>query len=155
MENKITPEQEWQWCLVGNIAEKHEYGEEHEMKYGNKQFRPNAKVYINLIYGGMGHEHILVIGIPRHSSDYIEIVTARKNVYNFRVQKVFKPAVLKKMKNWRRRSMRPETDGATSPTCTRILLVTTRARPGSLPLKTREILQGASPTGSGSFPRTI
>ena len=77
-----------------NIMEKN-----NEMKYGNKQFRPNAKVYINLIYGGMGHEHILVIGIPRHSSDYIEIVTARKNVYNFRVQKVFKPAVLKRMKN--------------------------------------------------------
>ena len=99
MEKEIIKEQEWQWCLVGNIVEKHEYGEEHEIKYGNKQFRPNAKVYINLIYGGMGHEHILVIGVPRHSSNYIEVVIARKNVCNFRVQKVFKPAVLKRMKN--------------------------------------------------------
>ena len=95
-------EQEWQWCLVGNIVEAHEYGEEHIIKYGNKQFSPNTKVFINLIYGGMGHERILVIGKPRHSSKYIEIVIARKYVNNFRVQKVFKPAVLERMKksNW-------------------------------------------------------
>lgn len=95
----IDSEEEWQWCLVGNIVEKHEYGEERTIKYGNKQFRPNAKVFINLVYGGMGHESILVIGMPRHSSKYIEIVIARKYVCNFRVQKVFKPAVLKRMKN--------------------------------------------------------
>lgn len=89
---------EWQWCLVANIVKEHEYGEEHIIRYGNKQFRPNAKVYINLIYGGMGHERILVIGMPRHSSKYIEIVIARKYVHHFRVQKVFKPAVLKRMK---------------------------------------------------------
>lgn len=90
--------QVWRWCLVGNIVESHEYGEEHVIKYGNKQFRPNAKVYINLVYGGMGHEKILVIGRPRHSSNYIEIVISRKHVYNFCVQKVYKPAVLEKMK---------------------------------------------------------
>ncbi len=99
MESEINTEKEWQWCLVGNIVEKHEHGEEHILKYGNKQFRPNAKVYINLVYGGMGHENILVIGMPRHSSKYIEIVTSRKYVCNFRVQKVFKPAVLNRMKN--------------------------------------------------------
>ncbi|MCI8410153.1 MAG: hypothetical protein HFJ09_12940 [Lachnospiraceae bacterium] len=90
-------EQEWQWCLVGNIVEEHEYGENHELRCGNKQFRPNAKVYVNLIYGGMGHESILVIGTPRHSHRYIEIVIARKYVVNFRLQKVFKPVILKRM----------------------------------------------------------
>ena len=90
-------EQEWQWCLVGNIVGEHISGESHELKYGNKQFRPHAKVYINLIYAGMGHESILVLGIPRHSSRYIEIVIARKYVENFRLQKVFKPVVLKQM----------------------------------------------------------
>lgn len=96
--NKLE-EQEWQWCLVGNIVEEHEYGEEHIIKSGNKQFRPNAKVFINMIYGGMGHESVLVIGTPRHSKRYIEIVIARKYIHNFRMQKVFKPAVLNKMKN--------------------------------------------------------
>ena len=40
--------QEWQWCLVGNIVEEHEHGESHEIRHGNKQFRPNAKMFINL-----------------------------------------------------------------------------------------------------------
>ena len=93
-----TPEQEWQWCLAGNIKEVHEYGEGHELRYGNKQFRPGAKVFVNLVYGGMAHEHILAIGIPRHASHYIEIVIKRDVVENFRLQKVFKPAVLNRMK---------------------------------------------------------
>lgn len=90
-------EQEWQWCLVGNIVEERKYGENHELRYGTKQFRPNAKVFINLVYGGMGHEDILVIGIPRHSYRYIEIVIKRKYVKNIRLQKVFKPSVLERM----------------------------------------------------------
>ncbi|MBD5082157.1 MAG: hypothetical protein HDT44_10405 [Ruminococcaceae bacterium] len=98
-ESNTTREQEWQWCLVGNIVDAHKHGEEHIIKYGNKQFRPGAKVYINLVYGGMAHENILVIGLPRRSSKYIEIVIARKYVCNFRLKKVFKPAVLEKMKN--------------------------------------------------------
>ncbi|MBQ8568899.1 MAG: hypothetical protein IJ446_06755 [Oscillospiraceae bacterium] len=100
-DNIRTPEteQEWRWCLVGNIVPKHEHGEEHIIKYGNKQFRPDAKVYINPVYAGMGHENIVVIGTPRHTSKYIEIAVSRRYVYNFRVQKVFKPAVLRKMKS--------------------------------------------------------
>lgn len=86
---------EWRWCLVGNIVEKHEFGEEHELKYGTKHFRPGAKVFINPVYGGMGHKHILVIGVPRHMKNYIEVVIRRKFVCDFRVQKVYKPAVLK------------------------------------------------------------
>ena len=97
-------EYEWQWCLVGNIVKEHKYGENHELRYGNKQFRPNTKVFVNLVYGGMGHESVLVIGIPRYSKRYIEIVIARKYIENFRLQKVFKPAVLKRMNqsdwNW-------------------------------------------------------
>lgn len=95
-------EEEWQWCLVGNIVQEHEYGENHEIRYGNKQFRPGAKVYINLVYGGMGHENIVVIGRPRHTRKYIEIVTARKYVENFRLQKVYHPTILKKIEqsNW-------------------------------------------------------
>lgn len=96
-QDEYPDEQEWQWCLVGNIVEEHEFGENHIVKYGTKQFRPNAKVFINLIYGGMGHEQILVIGIPRHSQSYIEIVIPRKHVCNFRMKKVFKPAVLKRI----------------------------------------------------------
>ena len=90
-------EQEWQWCLVGNIVREHEYGENHEIRYGNKQFYPNTKVFVNLVYGGMGYEYIHVIGTPRHSCKYIEVVIPKRHVENFRLQKVFKPAVLKRM----------------------------------------------------------
>ncbi len=99
IQEETANEQEWQWCLVGNIVEKHEFGEDHAIKYGTKHFRPGAKVFINLVYGGMGHENILVIGVPRHMKQYIEVVIRRKYVCNFRVQKVYKPAVLKMMKD--------------------------------------------------------
>ncbi len=29
-------EQEWRWCLVGNIVGEHEYGEDHELRCGTK-----------------------------------------------------------------------------------------------------------------------
>ena len=96
--NEEIVEQEWQWCLVGNIVDEHEYGENHEIRHGNKQFRPGAKVFVNLVYGGMGHENILVIGNPRRSHRYIEIVIARKYVENFRLQRVYKPQVLERMR---------------------------------------------------------
>lgn len=66
---------EWRWCLVGNIVEQHPYGQEHVIMRGNKQFRPGAKVYINLVYGGMGHEAVLVVGKPRRSFQLIETGT--------------------------------------------------------------------------------
>ncbi|MBR1823587.1 MAG: hypothetical protein IJ779_05080 [Ruminococcus sp.] len=92
-------EQEWRWCLVGNIVETHILGEEHEIMHGTKHFRPNAKVYIALAYPGMGNERVRVIGIPRHLRDYIEIAISRQYICNFRLQKVFSPAVLRHMKN--------------------------------------------------------
>lgn len=90
-------EQKWRWCLVGNIVDEHEFWEDHRLMRGTKHFRPGAKVYINLVYGGMGHESILVIGNPRHSGKYIEITIARKYVENFRLQRVYKPQVLRRM----------------------------------------------------------
>ena len=68
-------------------------------KAGTKHFSSGTKVFVTLVYGGMGHERILVIGIPRHSRQYIEVVIPRDYVENFRVQKVFKPALLKRMEN--------------------------------------------------------
>lgn len=34
----------WSWCLIGNIVEKHIYGEEHEIRYGSKHFSGGTKV---------------------------------------------------------------------------------------------------------------
>ncbi len=87
----------WTWCLVGNIAEKHEYGEEHEIMIGTKHFAPGTKVLCAPTQWGDGYENIVVIGSPRHGSPYVEIVTRSKHVENYRMQKVYKPSILKRM----------------------------------------------------------
>lgn len=97
MSNDNSAELEWRWCIVGNIVDERECGEAHEIRRGIKNFRPGARVYINLVYGGMCHERILVIGVPRHCPRYIETVIRREYVRNFRIRRVFKPAVLKSM----------------------------------------------------------
>lgn len=83
------------WCLVANITEEHKFGEEREIRVGTKQFRPGAKVYLAPVQWGDGFENVVAIGVPRHSKHYIEIITRREYMENFRVQKVFKPAILK------------------------------------------------------------
>ena len=91
--------QEWRWCLVGNIVGAHEFGEEHEIRYGTKHFSVGTKVYVYPEFPGMGNENIVVIGIPRNKRDFIEVVVRRRSVENFRCKKVFGPAVLKRMDN--------------------------------------------------------
>lgn len=98
-QTECSEKEEWRWCLVGNIVETHEYGEEHEIRKGTKHFPPGAKVYVNLVYGGMGHEFMLVIGKPRRQRGLIEVVIPSKYITNFRVQKVYSPALLKRMNN--------------------------------------------------------
>lgn len=87
----------WRWCLVGNIAESHEYGEDHEIKIGTKQFMPGAKIYLAPAQWGDGYEKVVVIGKPRCKRSLIEIVMRRKYITDYRLQKVFHPAVLERM----------------------------------------------------------
>ena len=89
---------EWRWCLVGNIVREHPFGEDKEIRQGTKQFAPGAKVYCAKSMWGDGYENIGVIGAPRHGHRLIEIIMESKKIENFRIQKVFKPAVLEIMK---------------------------------------------------------
>ncbi|MCR5621129.1 MAG: hypothetical protein K6G18_04670 [Treponema sp.] len=88
---------EWRWGLVGNIIGEHEFGENRDIYYGTKHFSSGTKVYCAPAQWGDGYENIVVIGKPRHSFKYIEIVMSSNMIENFRLQKVYKPAVLKKM----------------------------------------------------------
>ena len=92
-------ESKWVWALVGNIKEEREYGENHEIRKGTKQFSGGTKVYLSCGHWGDGYEQVNVIGKPRHCWDYIQIIMPRKFIENFRMQKVYKPAVLAKMKS--------------------------------------------------------
>lgn len=99
MDSPLNENKEWVWSLVGNIKEEREYGENHEIRKGTKQFSGGTKVYLSCSHWGDGYEQVNVIGKPRHSWDYIQIIMPRKFIENFRMQKVFKPAVLALMKS--------------------------------------------------------
>lgn len=81
-------------CIVGNIIGAHYWGEQKEIRYGTKHFRPGAKLYCTFPYGGMGHENIRVFGKPRGQRRMITIVIEARYVKNFRLQKVYDPKVL-------------------------------------------------------------
>jgi hypothetical protein len=85
------------WCLVGNIIEKHYYGEEKQIRTGTKQFSPNTKVYCFPALWGDGYEDIKVIGRPRSSNKYITVIMKSKYIKNWRLQKVYQPYVINKM----------------------------------------------------------
>ena len=90
---------EWCWCLVGNVVEEHAVGTEKEIKKGTKHFSGGTKVYLAPIQWGDGYEKVIVIGIARGSRNYIEVIMSKKNIENFRIQKVYKPAIVKRMIN--------------------------------------------------------
>lgn len=90
---------EFEWCLVGNIIDKHLYGENKEIRSGTKHFRAGAKVYCLLEYGGMGHERIRVIGLPRRSQKMIDIVIDAALIKNMRLQKVYQPLLIEKIQS--------------------------------------------------------
>lgn len=87
----------WCWSLVGNIVQEHEFGEEREIKYGTKHFSRGTKVFIAPTQWGDGYEKIVVIGLPRYGQRYIEVITQSKYIENYRMKKVYKPAILKRM----------------------------------------------------------
>lgn len=93
-----TRDLEWRWCLVGNIAETREYGENHEIKNGTKQFSGGTKVYVAPVQWGDGYENVIVLGKPRgRKGGLIEMVIRRKYIENFRLKKVFDPGALRKI----------------------------------------------------------
>lgn len=90
---------EWCWCLVGNIVKEHPFGEEKEIRKGTKQFSVGTKVFLAPVQWGDGYERVIVIGIARGSRKYIEIVMQKKYIEIFRLQKIYKPTIVKRMIN--------------------------------------------------------
>jgi hypothetical protein len=85
------------WCLIGNIINEHNYGTEKEVKHGTKHFSPNTKVYCFPTLWGDGYEKIKVIGRHRKTNKNVCIITPSKLIKNWRLQKVYRPYVLKVM----------------------------------------------------------
>ena len=87
------------WCLIGNVIDEHERGTEKEIKHGTKHFSPNTKLYCFPVLWGDGYENIKVIGKHRKSSRKVCLVTPSKFIQNWRLQKVYKPHVIKIMRS--------------------------------------------------------
>ena len=90
---------EWVYCIVGNIVEKHELGENKEIRFGTKHFVPGTKVYClpHLGFGGVAWDNIVVMGKPRKRFKLIKIVIQRKFITNFRLKKVYDRKIIEEM----------------------------------------------------------
>ena len=85
------------WCLVGNVIGSHTWGEKKEIKHGTKHFSPGAKLYCFPTLWGDGYEDIKVIGKRRKSKKMICVIMPSKYIINWRLDKVYKPYIIKKM----------------------------------------------------------
>lgn len=87
------------WCLVGNIIPSHIRGTEQTQQSGTSHFSPHTKVYCFPPLWGDGYENIKVIGRHRGSNKYACIIMPSKLITNWRLQKVYRPYILKVMKS--------------------------------------------------------
>ena len=88
---------EWVYCLAWNIIEKHEYGENKEIRYGTKHFAPGAKVICYPAIWGDGYESIYVIGKPRKTFKLIKVIMRREYIKNFRLKKIYDKRIINEM----------------------------------------------------------
>ncbi|MBE5916438.1 MAG: hypothetical protein E7273_06285 [Pseudobutyrivibrio ruminis] len=87
----------WVWCLVGNLKSEIDFGAEHEIRNDTKHFSKNTKLLLAPVQWGDGYERVVVIGTPKYSRRYIELIMAKEHIENFRMQKIYKPVLLKMM----------------------------------------------------------
>lgn len=85
----------WRFCAVGNIVKEHT-DEESNVFYGTKAFTGGTKVYLDdrsyLLERGL----VSVIGLNRFKRYAVEIVPVEL-IENVRMQRIYKPTVLKIM----------------------------------------------------------
>lgn len=91
------PFTDFRYILVGNIIDKHYFGEEKIIRSGTKIFRAGAKVFLLLKYGGNGHENIPVYGLPRNRRKKINITINRRYIKNVRILKTYDPYLIKQV----------------------------------------------------------
>ena len=86
------------YCLVGNIKDLREYGPNHELRTGIKNFAAGTKVYVSLSNWGDGGVQVPVLGKPRHKNGFIECIIKSKYIGNYRVEKIYSPLLINRMK---------------------------------------------------------
>lgn len=86
------------WCLVGNVVDEHSHGEEGAIKQGSKHFTAGTKVYCLAPQWGDGFERVVAVGLHRGSRQWVTVVMPSDQITNWRAKAVYKPAVLKRLR---------------------------------------------------------
>src|SRR3712207_4449503 len=71
------------WAVAANIIFEHPYGDEKEIRYGTKHFKPGAKVHVVRVNW---RERAEIIGRQRKSGRYIKTWMPAKYLANPRVE---------------------------------------------------------------------
>ena len=87
---------EWRFCIVGNIKQSHKSEDENKILYGTKAFSGGTKIYIEDRTFGRGDCEANVIGLNRFGRYAVESVPIDL-IENIRLQRIYKPTVLKIM----------------------------------------------------------
>ena len=98
-ENQDSSNREFEWCIVGNIVNKHYFGNERIIKRGSKHFGPITKVYCFPEFFGIKNANIRVLGKPRKQKSLINVIIQTHLIKNFRVKKVYAPQVKEVIKD--------------------------------------------------------
>lgn len=85
------------WCLVANVVEARNYGEEGEVRSGTKHFPPGAKVYCFPTLWGDGYENVKVVGRHRGSHQYVTMIVRSEHLTNWRAKLVYSPEVIRRL----------------------------------------------------------
>ena len=91
----LQEEPEWKHAAVGNIV-KERIDENGELKHGTREFSGGTKLYLEGKYWREGDKTICVIGLGRNGRYRLADVSVR-HIENVRLQRVYRPAVLKFM----------------------------------------------------------
>jgi uncharacterized protein (TIGR02996 family) len=95
------------WCVTGNIVESRPFGPGGaETRHGTRLFRPNAKVHLAdvtssywlFVENPQAHHIVRVIGRHRKSRDWIGCILRVANTTNWRVELVYQPGALARLR---------------------------------------------------------
>src|SRR5689334_8692271 len=86
------------WCLVGNVVDTHEYGQQKEIRSGSKRFSAGTQVYCLPAQWGDGYEKVVAIGLHRGTRQWVTVVMPSDQITNWRAKPVYKAAVLRRLR---------------------------------------------------------
>jgi hypothetical protein len=88
---------DWAYCWVSNVVDERLYGRDKVVREGTQHFRPGAKLYCLPSSWGDAYESLCVLGQPRKSRHFIKLIFRRREMTNFRIEKVRDKRVIREL----------------------------------------------------------